>query len=250
MQIRRCINCRHYEPSPLRGKGWCRNPLLHKRTENFLVDGKSLRCRTYFRDYWEPLPDAKVETRSTVKKGPVVRRGSKPLEASIDLELGARPRDNGGYGRGTARASRRGGGRRVSLRGLVVLAALLVAVAGWTVLGFTMSRSEGSQATAPAATPTVAVLAPGGGPMYPTPIPGSAELRAGGTAVVYGTGGQGLKVRAAPDIDAPVVRTLHEGTLVTLKEGPESRGGYRWWRIDDGQGLGWVVQDWLAPAPK
>lgn len=251
VQVRRCINCRHYEPSPLRGKGWCRNPLLHKRTENFLVDGKALRCRTSFRDYWEPIAEARALLKDPPKRTGITRRGTKPLEVSLDLELVEQRRlhgysDIGALARGSRRR-RRGPG--ISARSVVALGAV-VAVVGWATLAFTLWSGQGSQAALASATPTVVTLAPGSGPAYPTPAPGVAELKRGGTALVSGTGGQGLKVRTAPDINAPVIRTLREGSVVTLKEGPEDRGGYRWWRIDDGQGLGWVVQDWLSPPAR
>jgi hypothetical protein len=251
VQVRRCINCRHYEPSPLRGKGWCRNPLLHKRTENFLVDGKALRCRTSFRDYWEPIPEAKpLMGDASVKKGGLSRRGTKPLEASIDLAFDgrhtvARHSDGGS----TSRVSRRTARRSLSF-GTVVLVGAVAAVIGWGTLALTLWREGGAHKAVASATPTVVTLAPGSGPTYPTPAPGAVELTRGSTALVSGTGGQGLKVRTAPDINAPVIRTLREGSAVTLKDGPEVRGGYRWWQIDDGQGLGWVVQDWLSPPPK
>ncbi len=249
MQVRRCINCRHYEPSPLRGKGWCRNPLLHKRTENFLVDGRSLRCRTTFRDYWEPVPQADVVAHSS-KKSALTRRGTKPLEASMPINAifqGSSP--VGLLDEGFRRATRRP--RRRIFGGSVRMVLVAVAVIGWIVLALFLMKGQASQVSLAEPTPTVIIsLAPGSGSLYPTPAPGTLELKRGGTAIVSGTGGLGLKVRSAPDIAAPVIRTLKEGSPVTLKAGPEERGGYRWWQIDDGQGLGWVVQDWLSPSPR
>jgi hypothetical protein len=52
---RKCSTCRHYQPSPLWRKGWCRNPLLYDRNTNHLVEADSLACNRTFIDYWEPI---------------------------------------------------------------------------------------------------------------------------------------------------------------------------------------------------
>src|SRR3954467_14521414 len=50
---RKCATCRHYQPSPLWRKGWCRNPLLFDPSTNHLVEADSLACQRAFIDYWE-----------------------------------------------------------------------------------------------------------------------------------------------------------------------------------------------------
>jgi hypothetical protein len=50
---RKCATCRHYQPSPLWRKGWCRNPLLFDPSTNHLVEADSLSCQRAFIDYWE-----------------------------------------------------------------------------------------------------------------------------------------------------------------------------------------------------
>ena len=50
---RKCATCRHYQPSPLWRKGWCRNPLLFDANTNHLVEAESLSCQRAFIDYWE-----------------------------------------------------------------------------------------------------------------------------------------------------------------------------------------------------
>ncbi len=52
---RKCSTCKHYQPSPLWRKGWCRNPLLYDRNTNHLVEADSLACNRTFIDYWEPM---------------------------------------------------------------------------------------------------------------------------------------------------------------------------------------------------
>src|SRR6188472_2344782 len=65
---RKCSTCKHYQPSPLWRKGWCRNPLLYDRNTNHLVEADSLACNRTFIDYWEPMtgpmPSAGPQARS------------------------------------------------------------------------------------------------------------------------------------------------------------------------------------------
>jgi hypothetical protein len=66
---RKCSTCKHYQPSPLWRKGWCRNPLLYDRNTNHLVEADSLACNRTFIDYWEPMtgpmPSAGPQARPT-----------------------------------------------------------------------------------------------------------------------------------------------------------------------------------------
>ena len=66
---RKCSTCKHYQPSPLWRKGWCRNPLLYDRNTNHLVEADSLACNRTFIDYWEPMvgpmPSAGPQARSS-----------------------------------------------------------------------------------------------------------------------------------------------------------------------------------------
>ncbi len=70
---RKCSTCKHYQPSPLWRKGWCRNPLLYDRNTNHLVEGESLACNRTFIDYWEPL-------ESPAAPGPLARSKNKDKE--------------------------------------------------------------------------------------------------------------------------------------------------------------------------
>ncbi len=78
---RKCSTCRHYQPSPLWRKGWCRNPLLYDRNTNHLVEADSLACNRTFIDYWEPIQGP----APTV--GPPARAGNKPrIAPSIPID--------------------------------------------------------------------------------------------------------------------------------------------------------------------
>jgi hypothetical protein len=77
---RKCSTCRHYQPSPLWRKGWCRNPLLYDRNTNHLVEADSLACNRTFIDYWEPREgDAPAA-------GPQPRTQKPRIAASIPVE--------------------------------------------------------------------------------------------------------------------------------------------------------------------
>lgn len=66
-------------------------------------------------------------------------------------------------------------------------------------------------------------------------------------AVVSGTGGLGLWLKAGPDYDTNRVTGLPEGQLVQVLEGPLPGGNGRdWARIRAGADTGWVVSDFLT----
>ncbi len=76
---RKCSTCKHYQPSPLWRKGWCRNPLLYDRNTNHLVEAESLACNRTFIDYWEPNDGPAAD-------GPQ-KRGTKPrIAPSIPMD--------------------------------------------------------------------------------------------------------------------------------------------------------------------
>ncbi len=86
---RKCSTCKHYQPSPLWRKGWCRNPLLYDRNTNHLVEADSLACNRTFIDYWEPREGEAPAT------GPQPRTQKPRIAASIPVEtIDARGRRN------------------------------------------------------------------------------------------------------------------------------------------------------------
>src|SRR5438552_5592573 len=76
---RKCSTCRHYQPSPLWRKGWCRNPLLYDRNTNHLVEADSLACNRTFIDYWEPI------TGPMQQVGPQARTNKPRIAPSIPM---------------------------------------------------------------------------------------------------------------------------------------------------------------------
>jgi hypothetical protein len=60
---------------------------------------------------------------------------------------------------------------------------------------------------------------------------------------VSGTGGDGVKVRARPDVGAKAIGALREGAEV-----PGEEFAWRWIRLDDGT-FGWVANEFLQVVP-
>jgi len=80
----------------------------------------------------------------------------------------------------------------------------------------------------------------------PTPVP---VLLPGGLAVVTGTEGQQLRLRAEPGTAQETLRILEEGTALRVLEGPQQADGYNWWKVQTDDNLvGWVAADWLVPV--
>jgi hypothetical protein len=77
---RKCSTCKHYQPSPLWRKGWCRNPLLYDRNTNHLVEADSLACNRTFIDYWEPVQGPMPAA------GPQARSGKPRIAPSIPMD--------------------------------------------------------------------------------------------------------------------------------------------------------------------
>ena len=78
----------------------------------------------------------------------------------------------------------------------------------------------------------------------PTAIPAQAQ---GSLYVVATAGNLRLTVRNAPDLNAPVVGQLTNGTAVRVIEGPVVGGNFNWVHIASDEISGWCVQEGLRP---
>ena len=75
------------------------------------------------------------------------------------------------------------------------------------------------------------------------------DLVVGGTAVVTGTEGRGLRARSGPGLSHRVLTVLPEGANVQLLGGPVSDGQDDWYQINTGAGLvGWSLDRYLSPG--
>ena len=88
----------------------------------------------------------------------------------------------------------------------------------------------------------------------PDPSFSSNMLQVGGQARVY-VEDEGLKLRAGPDTDYPIVENLPRGSVVTLIGESQTHGGYVWWQVRSASGNeGWAVEaadglSTLVPIP-
>jgi len=98
------------------------------------------------------------------------------------------------------------------------------------------------------ALPTFTPTAPG----VTTPTAGldmnPGGLKIGESAKVSGTGGSGLNMRTEATSSSSNIRTLREGSVVELLDGPLQGGQHIWWKVrDDSGNTGWVVGQYLVP---
>jgi len=68
-------------------------------------------------------------------------------------------------------------------------------------------------------------------------------------AWVSGTGGLGLRLRAAPSLSAAVLLVMPEGSEVTLLGDRQPADGYLWFDAQFGGQTGWAASDYLVLAP-
>ncbi len=101
----------------------------------------------------------------------------------------------------------------------------------------------------PLPTPTTALT--------PTPIPplapGPGEIAVGRFVQVSGTGGDGLRLRTAPGLDAPVRFLARESEVFQVVDGPQIADDYTWWHLVapyDPQREGWAVANYLSVLPE
>ncbi|MCX7623681.1 MAG: SH3 domain-containing protein [Thermomicrobium sp.] len=86
--------------------------------------------------------------------------------------------------------------------------------------------------------------------LLPIPLLRAADYFAvGQTAVVAGTNGDGLNLRAGPGYDRTVLTVMPEGARVRIVGGPERDGsGNTWWNLNWNGRTGWALADYLRPV--
>jgi len=110
--------------------------------------------------------------------------------------------------------------RRVMSRLLIVCAALAVASSGAALLASPLAGVSWAQ----------------------------EPPRIGGSAVVSGTDGDGLVLRASPGLTQRTQATVAEGTRVQVLEGPLNADGHQWFRVSSALGTGWASARYLVAA--
>jgi hypothetical protein len=144
---------------------------------------------------------------------------------------------------------------RVLLSGLLLGILLFVGVL--LLLWFTRPETP---TTPPAAVILNVTPAPTGTQALPTPstmpiatdTPGSTgALSINQYVQVTGTGGDGLRLRAAPGLNGEIKMLGSEGEIYRVQDGPQQADGYTWWLLvdpDDETRQGWAVADFLQPT--
>lgn len=83
--------------------------------------------------------------------------------------------------------------------------------------------------------------------------PPPAEITAGGFVKVVGTQGAGLSMRAGPGTNNARLGLADDDTIMEVIDGPrddENLQSFVWWFVRHPDGTeGWVVQDFIEPAP-
>ncbi|HLF26369.1 MAG TPA: SH3 domain-containing protein [Anaerolineae bacterium] len=126
------------------------------------------------------------------------------------------------------------------------------------VIGFSVLFGSGRQSQSPATRPTAIVVTVTPTPIVPTPTlspeppapPTPEGLYIGGYALVSGTGGDGLRLRADPGLQTTTLKTAPDGTRLLILDGPREVDSFTWWRLrDPSDGAeGWGAQLYLAPT--
>ncbi|MCS7052017.1 MAG: SH3 domain-containing protein, partial [Thermomicrobium sp.] len=83
----------------------------------------------------------------------------------------------------------------------------------------------------------------------PMTAQGASGMGPGSAAVVAGTNGDGLNLRAGPGYQHAVLVVMPEGATVDVLAGPQQDGaGNQWWNVRWGGQVGWALGDYLQPA--
>ncbi len=142
------------------------------------------------------------------------------------------------------------------LIGFVVGLCGLIAIGLWIWFRPFASPTNTSQPTLLVITVTPTPIVPTATPppsrtLPPTAIPSPtpAGLYIGGDTIVTGTG-SALRLRSDPGLQSTTLKTVDDGTRLSILEGPRDADGLTWWRLHDPSdgAEGWAAQTYLTPA--
>ncbi len=147
----------------------------------------------------------------------------------------------------------------LTLSAIVLAIGLTAALLLYVLLAQPAARRPPPEAFAaltitPAWTPTSVLLLPTFTPppmptSTPTPLPGSLAI---GVYVEISGTGVGLRIRSAPELDAPPLFIGADSEVFQIADGPRQADEYTWWyliALYDSTRAGWAVQDYLQPIP-
>lgn len=150
-----------------------------------------------------------------------------------------------------------GRARRVSLERSILTAVLAGSTLG--LCGVMMFIAiVGASSPTPDERPTAIVVTVTPSPIVPTATtqpeatasPTPEGLYIGGYARVQGTQGDALRLRADPGLQTTTLKTVAEGTLLEVLEGPSDADDISWWRLRDlnDDAEGWAAQQFLVQS--
>lgn len=116
-------------------------------------------------------------------------------------------------------------------------------------VGRALTRIPAPTSTAYVFTPTAERIVLTSTPQ-PSATPAPGEISVGGYVQISGTGGDGLRLRASPGLDAPLLFLGYDTEIFQVTDGPVERDGRLWWALVspyDPNRAGWAVQDYLTP---
>ncbi len=99
---------------------------------------------------------------------------------------------------------------------------------------------------APTSTPGLAATPTTGADAAATALPGQATI--GAYVQISGTGGDGLRLRAAPGLDGTPLFLGFDGEIYEVRQGPAIADGYTWWFLVspyDENRSGWAAARYL-----
>ncbi len=91
-------------------------------------------------------------------------------------------------------------------------------------------------------------------PPEPTITPASETsvgIQIGANVQIFGTEGEGLRLRREPSLNGEIVYLGLEGEIFLVRAGPEDRDGYIWWQLTaplNDSRTGWAVSNFLQPV--
>ncbi len=108
----------------------------------------------------------------------------------------------------------------------------------------------------PSPAPPTATASPPPATATPTPpvsppSSGGPAMRIGDYAEVTGTGGEGLRLRSAPGMNASINLLAFDNEVFQIRQGPQDSDGHTWYELvspSDASRSGWAVADFLQPS--
>ncbi len=100
----------------------------------------------------------------------------------------------------------------------------------------------------PSPQPTFTPSAVDGFPESPSANFSGEEIQIGDSVQIYGTQGDGLRLRASPGLDGKILFLAYEGEIFRVEDGPQDASGYRWWYLVapyDINVYGWAAANFL-----